>query len=258
MKYPGYGNRLTVYNTDMAYTRWNESGHYIYGGAGYVDFNGIAVPDDEVDIFIYRLFSERGESGDEFQERYDHGKRVAENFQKGIRIRKLWKHAPDDLETYASAIAVLADEIWREHYTPIIGVAQVDYMLAKFQSAEQVFSDIRNNGYTYFIAKDTKEDRSAGYCAVVPQDDYLFLSKIYVHRDYRGKGIAWSFLGEIIALCRWEYGFNIIRLTVNKHNAVAIAAYRQIGFTIIDSVKTDIGNGFFMDDYVMEINCTPA
>jgi len=44
----------------MAYTRYTESGHYIYGGADYVDFDGVAVPDDEVDVFIYTLFGITG------------------------------------------------------------------------------------------------------------------------------------------------------------------------------------------------------
>ena len=242
----------------MAYTRWKESGHYIFGGAGCVDFNGVAVSDDEVDVFIHKLFGERGDASDEFRERYDHGKRIIDNFLNGIRLQKLWKHAPTDLETHAKAVAILAYEIWREHYTPIIGTAQVDYMLAKFQSAERIFADICESGYTYFTAKDVKKDRLTGYCAIVPQDGYLFLSKIYVHGDFRGKGIARSFLNEIITMCRREYGFDKIRLTVNKQNVSSIAVYEKIGFTIAESVKTDIGGGFFMDDYVMELALAQA
>jgi RimJ/RimL family protein N-acetyltransferase len=47
-------------------------------------------------------------------------------------------------------------------------------------------------------------------------------------------------------------GKNTVYLTVNKYNERAIAVYKKIGFKTIDSPKTDIGNGFFMDDYVME------
>ena len=236
----------------MAYTRWNESGHYIFGGADYVDFDGVIVPDDEVDVFIFKLFDEGG-SNDDFWSRYNHGKRVIDNFQKGIYIQKLWQHAPDELESHSIAIANLADQIWREHYTPIIGMAQVDYMLEKFQSAEQIYTDIKKNGYIYFTAKDMKQDRLVGYCAVVPQDGCVLLSKLYVQYDFRGKGISRSFLDEILGLCKYEYGYDKIRLSVNKHNDTAIKVYKKMGFETIDSVKVDIGGGFYMDDYVMEL-----
>lgn len=236
----------------MSYTRYHESGHYIFGGTDYVDFNGHAIPDDEVDVFIYKLYGYLKDGGEEFWERYHHGSRIIDNFQKGIQIQKFTKHS-DGLKSKAPVIAALADEIWREHYKPIIGEAQVDYMLAKFQSAEQIYEDIKQNDYVYFTAQHIKHDILVGYCASQPKEDYLFLSKIYVRKDYRGRGIARSFLDEVIALCRYEYNFDKIRLTVNKHNGNSIAAYEKMGFETIDSVKTDIGNSFYMDDFVMEL-----
>ena len=171
---------------------------------------------------------------------------------KEIQIQKLTKHA-EKLESKAVAIARLANEIWREHYAPIIGTEQVDYMLAKFQSAEQIREDIKRNDYIYFTAKYIKSGEIIGYCASQPKEDYLLLSKLYIRKDYRGKGVARSFLDEVIALCL-EYRFDKIRLTVNKYNENSITAYKKMGFETIDSIKTDIGNGFFMDDFVMERN----
>ena len=172
--------------------------------------------------------------------------------EKLILIQKLYKNGSYDMEMHATSIANLATEIWQEHYTPIIGVAQVDYMLAKFQSPEQIYTDIKENDYIYFIATDTRKDRLLGYCAVKSQEDFMLLSKLYVHSDFRGKGIARSFLDEAIALCKYEYGHDKIQLTVNKNNN-AVSAYKKMGFEIIDSVKVDIGNGFYMDDYIMEL-----
>ena len=236
----------------MSYTRYHESGHYIFGGVDYVDFNGKPIPDDEVDVFIYKLYDYLKDGDKEFWERYHHGSRIIDNFQKGIHIRKFTKHAYN-LESDAAAIAVLASEIWREHYTPIIGEQQVEYMLTKFQSAKQICEDIKRNDYIYFTAEDIKSGELIGYCATQPKEDYLLLSKIYVRKDYRGRGVARSFLDEVTALCRWEYSFEKIRLTVNKYNDGSIAAYKKMGFEIIDSVETDIGGGFIMDDFVMEL-----
>jgi len=162
------------------------------------------------------------------------------------------KHNPGDLKAKTAAIAALAGIIWREHYTPIIGAAQVEYMLKKFQSAERIYSDIMSGGYTYFIANCPETDDLIGYCGVAPKEDYLLLSKIYIRRDKRGKGIARAFLIEAAALCENEYGFDKIRLTANKNNTDAVLAYKKMGFLNIGAAKTDIGNGFFMDDYVFE------
>ena len=236
----------------MAYTRWNESGHYIYGGVDYVDFNGKAIPDDDVDVFIYKLFEKDKNGGEDFWERYHHGSRVINNFHKGIILKRHCKHTYTAKQA-ASEISALAREIWLEHYTPIIGAEQVEYMLAKFQSAERILEDINKNAFVYFTAEHIKHKKAVGYAACKPEGDYLFLSKMYTHKDYRGNRIARSFLDEILALCRWEIGAKKIRLTVNKSNEGSIAAYKKMGFEVIESIKVDIGSGFFMDDYLMEI-----
>jgi GNAT superfamily N-acetyltransferase len=173
--------------------------------------------------------------------------------ENGIRIYKNTKQSAD-LEAQTAAIAALAEEIWREHFTPIIGADQVAYMLEKFQSARQLFLDIRENDYTYFTAVDTKSDGLIGYCGVAPKEGYLLLSKLYVRQDFRGNGLARGFLNEAIALCQSEYGLLKIRLTVNKNNHSPIAVYQKWGFQTVESVKTDIGGGYFMDDYVMELS----
>ena len=170
-----------------------------------------------------------------------------------MRIQKFSKKDPIEAKTNAPVIAILADEIWREYYTPIIGEVQVNYMLAKFQSAEQIYSDIENNDYVYFTALEEKSEKSVGYCAVKPFSEYLLLSKLYIHKDFRGKGIGGSFLKEITQLCKQEYGLDKIRLTVNKYNDDSIAVYKKMGFETVESVKSDIGGGFFMDDYIMEL-----
>jgi ribosomal protein S18 acetylase RimI-like enzyme len=242
----------------MSYTRWNESGHYIWGGESILNFDDVAVEDDAVDVFLYKLYDLRGgdnpRGGDEeFWERYHHGKRVIEAFQKGVRVVKLTRHEPADLKVETAAVAALAGVIWREHFTPIIGAAQVEYMLNKFQTAEQIYTDITKNEYDYFVAKEAKGGEPIGYCAICPKSDHAFLSKLYLLKDYRGRGLARLLLEDVKARCRFSYGAEKIRLTVNKKNTDSIAAYEKMGFVNIDSVKTDIGEGFFMDDYVMEM-----
>lgn len=145
-------------------------------------------------------------------------------------------------------IEALAEKIWTEHYTPIIGAEQVRYMLKRFQSVEAMLRQCREEGYRYIQA--VVDGALAGYCAFArPDAETIFLSKVYVDSTYRGRGLADAMIRHSIAECP---GAKTMILTVNKHNAGAIAAYRKMGFAIVEELCTDIGGGFFMDDYKME------
>ncbi|MCC1484821.1 GNAT family N-acetyltransferase [Winogradskyella immobilis] len=151
----------------------------------------------------------------------------------------------DDYNT----IAELANVIWHEHYTPIIGVEQVVYMLDKFQSTQAIQQQIKEEDYQYF--KIIHHQNNVGYISIKKEKSTLFLSKIYVSKDYRGHGIgkiAMSFI-ELQAL---KQKCNSIYLTVNKYNTNSIKAYKKTGFKTIDAVVQDIGNGYVMDDYIMK------
>lgn len=151
----------------------------------------------------------------------------------------------------AADIALLAGKVWREYYTPIIGAAQVEYMLEKFQCAEKIYEDMTTGGYVYYTALD--EGNLIGYCAVKTDGSGgIFLSKLYVQKEARGRGIGKLFVRHIQDKARKE-GFSSIWLTVNKNNLNSIEAYKRMGFRIIESVVSDIGNGFVMDDYKMRL-----
>ncbi len=143
-------------------------------------------------------------------------------------------------------IEVLAEKIWSQHYTPIIGSAQVSYMLEKFQSCESIKNDIRN-GYTYYIV--SLDGIPRGYSAV-KTDNGVFLSKFYVEESARGKGAGKAMLSTITGYAKKE-NLKRIWLTCNKYNPT-VDIYKKLGYTIADSIVTDIGGGFVMDDYVME------
>ena len=147
-----------------------------------------------------------------------------------------------------SLVEMLANKIWKEHYPPIIGHEQVRYMLGKYQSLPAIKRQI-NDGVNYHLLFE--ENHPVGYFSYHHENDSLFLSKIYVAKEVRGKGIGRKALDFIIAKAQSE-SFKAIRLTVNKFNSGTIAAYKKLGFKIKDSVVMDIGGGYVMDDYVME------
>jgi len=147
-------------------------------------------------------------------------------------------------------IARLAREIWQEHYRPIIGQDQVDYMLGKFQSIDAITRQLAE-GYEYYLVLD--RGQSAGYVGVVPDAGRpkLFLSKIYIRKELRGRGLGKEALRFVEDICR-QRDIITIRLTVNKNNSRTIAWYRRMGFSNVGPTVQDIGGGFVMDDFIME------
>ena len=146
------------------------------------------------------------------------------------------------------SIEQLAAKIWSHHYIPIIGKAQVDYMLDKFQTAKAIEQQIEE-GFEYYLINF--KDNTVGYLAVVKKEDILFLSKIYVLSDHRGKGIGKAAFAFIEDRAK-QLACKSISLTVNKNNVNSIAAYEKLGYNNVDSIIIDIGNGFIMDDYKFE------
>lgn len=146
------------------------------------------------------------------------------------------------------SVARLACEIWNQHFVPIIGQAQVDYMVEKFQSKKAISEQIES-GYSYYLLK--AQDDYAGYAGLCFKDDELFLSKLYIRDSQRLKGYGGKALEFIEELAR-EKGLGKITLTVNKNNTDTIKAYEKLGFRNLGSLVQDIGAGFVMDDYKME------
>ena len=162
------------------------------------------------------------------------------------RIEFIKATKPEDFEL----LAKLADTIWREHYIPIIGAAQVNYMLHHFQSSEAIFAQVVN-GVEYYLISFNANAR--GYLAIEKRGEEMFLSKIYLLKEYRGLGYGKSAM-EFIVNRAWKLGCKRIALTVNKNNSKSIQAYLKLGFQTDYPLVTDIGGGFVMDDYHMVLD----
>lgn len=149
------------------------------------------------------------------------------------------------------AAADLAHTIWREHYAGIISSDQIEYMLEKFQSVPAI-KNADAQGCEYYLIRVLGVN--AGYVAIEPNHPQgkLFLSKIYLLKEYRGKGYARDVLDEVREMAR-GLRLKSIWLTVAKNNRSSLAAYEHLGFTNTEDICKDIGGGFVMDDYVMEL-----
>jgi diamine N-acetyltransferase len=143
----------------------------------------------------------------------------------------------------------LADIIWREYYQPILGPDQVDYMLENIQSKANVEEEIEKGKLDYFLVKSA--GNSAGYLAVQLQEDKLFISKLYLLKEARGKGYAYQIMQKMVELAKNEKKRSL-ELTVNKHNEPSIAFYEKYGFIRTEAIISPIGGGFVMDDYIYQ------
>lgn len=148
-------------------------------------------------------------------------------------------------------LAELASQIWHEYWTCILSPEQIDYMVDKFQSETAITNQYKNENYTYYFIN--LNGKNIGYFGISDKEDYLFLSKLYISKANRAKGIGHQAFEKIKEIAGTK-NYNRIRLTVNKYNENTIKAYKKWGFLIIDSVVTDIGSGFVMDDYIMSYN----
>ncbi|WP_440876381.1 GNAT family N-acetyltransferase [Thalassotalea sp. PLHSN55] len=147
-----------------------------------------------------------------------------------------------------NSVVSLAQQIWPEHYTAIIGQQQVDYMLAHFHSTEIIAQQIHDENYRYFVIQH--QGNSVGYFAVQVRAKALFLSKLYLLASMRGKGLGRQALAFIVKLGN-ELALTEITLTVNKYNHGSIAAYEKFGFIKTGEICVDIGQNYVMDDYEM-------
>lgn len=142
----------------------------------------------------------------------------------------------------------LADMVWHEYFPCILQEEQIDYMVEMFFSEKAISKSI-SEGYMFFFVK--KKGENIGFISVHPEKERLFLSKLYLTKEERGKGYASLMLNFVKELGK-EKGLSAVYLTVNKNNTHTIEVYKHHNFAVISSEQFDIGNGYIMDDYVME------
>jgi GNAT superfamily N-acetyltransferase len=148
------------------------------------------------------------------------------------------------------AIARLAGVIWRAHYINIISRAQIDFMLRWMYSLKTLRQEMRSQGVRF--ERLLADGKLIGFAAHGPtaEPGVTKLHKLYLHPAWHGRGLG----GRLLQHCEheaWKTGAQRIILTVNKRNARAIAAYERNDFVVVDSVVTDIGRGYVMDDFIM-------
>ncbi len=144
-------------------------------------------------------------------------------------------------------LSYLAATIWNEHYTPLLGNEQANYMASEFQSKEVIKEQIDNSNEYHIIQLSGKE---IGYLAYKINDSNLFIDKLYLLKEFKGQSIG-SFCMTFIETIANEKNCNSISLKVEQKNTNSIATFKKWGFNITDSLTRNIGNGFTLSGHIM-------
>lgn len=149
-------------------------------------------------------------------------------------------------------IHTLANSIWPISYKNIISQEQISYMLNMMYSPPSLKEQILEKKHQFILA--IENDIPVGYSSYSikseNQKDIYRLHKLYVAIDHQRKGIASALLAYIIADIQ-PAGATAIQLNVNRHNP-SLHFYTAKGFTVLQEEMLNIGDGYFMDDFVMQ------
>ncbi len=145
----------------------------------------------------------------------------------------------------------IAYKTWPHTFGAILSEEQINYMLSMMYSVEAL-SDQINKGHQFFIAGNEKLDLAfIGIESGHPRKDCCKIHKLYVLPEFQGKGIGKLLISKAKEICLSEK-LSCLNLNVNRFNP-AVEFYKTIGFEIILEEDIDIGNGFLMEDYQMEL-----
>ena len=152
-----------------------------------------------------------------------------------------------------TSIRAIAAEVWPIAYGAILSQEQLDYMMEMMYSILSLQKQSNEKGNHFILA--TENDIPVGFAAYEFNYDgkpKTKIHKIYILTNQQGKGTG-RILIDYITNEATQNKQEALLLNVNKNN-IAQHFYKKNGFAIGYEEVIDIGNGYVMDDYVMEIS----
>lgn len=145
----------------------------------------------------------------------------------------------------------LAKQIWPHTFKDILSQEQIGYMLNKMYDSSVLMNQIDLGHQFYTLNYKNRAVAFIGIEQNYPVIGSLRIHKIYILPEYQGFGIGKSLVSEAKRIAR-SNGLTTLNLNVNRFNN-AVDFYKYLGFEIKKTEDIDIGNGFLMEDYVMEL-----
>ena len=146
-------------------------------------------------------------------------------------------------------IRQLSFMVWPQTYSSIISAEQIDYMLELMYSEASLTKQMADDGCSFIIVYENGNPVGFASFSEVEPGTWK-LHKIYVLPNQQGKGTGRFVLDYIFRIIK-ENNAKALQLQVNRHNK-AKDFYEKLGFVVIKIADFGIGNGFFMNDYIME------
>lgn len=151
-------------------------------------------------------------------------------------------------EKDARLIRLLALQIWPKTYAEILSPDQIDYMMNMMYTEDAIRTQMQKD-HRFIIVYDADMPVGfAAYGAIEPSIYKLF--KIYLMQSEQGKGKGKFIIQQIINDIATR-GAVALQLNVNRYNKAKLF-YEKLGFNVVRTEDIDIGNGYFMNDYIME------
>lgn len=154
----------------------------------------------------------------------------------------------DDINT----IGYLAQQTWPIAYGSIISMEQINYMLKLFYSPASLTDQIQRQKHQFILAGQDDEPLGFASYSAYGEPGIFKLHKLYVLPETQGKGVGKAMLDFVVDEISKQKATHLV-LTVNKLNP-ALKFYQRLGFSKIRDEVTDIGNGYVMDDYIMQLS----
>ena len=150
-------------------------------------------------------------------------------------------------------IRTIAYQTWPRTFGDILSPAQIEYMLEMMYSMDALRSQINDKNHVFLLAQESDSQEYLGYVSYEP--DYQGQAATKIHKIYllpasQGKGIG-RLLLDSVAEKAIRRANERLSLNVNRYNK-AIQFYERMGFATVNTETIDIGNGFLMEDFVME------
>jgi len=153
---------------------------------------------------------------------------------------------PEDIPV----IGFLAQQIWPVTYTDILPAEQLEYMLHLFYSPGSLLKQMKEQAHDFLIVEEEEEPIGFASYSATDQPGIFKLHKIYVLPGRQGKGLGKLIVDFIVEQIKTREA-TALQLNVNRFNK-ARSFYEKLGFRVIREEDIDIGQHYFMNDYVME------
>ena len=156
------------------------------------------------------------------------------------------KGGPDDYETIRS----LAEVIWPATYSTILSAEQLEFMFNMMYSKNSYNEQLSLKNHHYLLAKDGGKFVGFASYEINYRPDTAKIHKLYVLPETQGRGVGYVLASKIEAIAK-SHGNSVLTLNVNRYNP-SVKFYIKAGFVKAGQEDINIGNGYLMEDYIMQ------